>query len=175
MPRNVRSQLLVALVVALGWVSLGCGAEPGGSAALEPDRVEETVTTSDRDILLDLNRDYIRSVQNPDVGRFEEILAEDFRASNPDGSIVDKAGFLRQTAQPVTISNLEANDVEIRIMGDVAIIHAATSYVGPLHGCLGPSEWPVARRVGPRHPRVRSGDTLFDLRRHHLHTPNCVR
>jgi ketosteroid isomerase-like protein len=83
---------------------------------------------SDIDILTALNRDYIRSVQNGDVHRFDEILAADFRCSNPDGSLLDRAGFLVQTARPVTISNLEAHDVEIRMFGDVAIIHARTSY-----------------------------------------------
>jgi len=75
-----------------------------------------------------LNRDYIRSVQNSDVQRFDEILAEEFYCSNPDGSLVDRKGFLAQTARPVTISNLEAQDVLIRLLGDVAIIHARTSY-----------------------------------------------
>src|ERR1051325_10398366 len=75
-----------------------------------------------------LNRDYIRSVQNGDVRRFDEILASDFRCSNPDGSLLDRKGFLAQTARPVTILNLAAHDVEIRLFGDVAIIHARTSY-----------------------------------------------
>jgi ketosteroid isomerase-like protein len=86
---------------------------------------------SDLDTLVGLNRDYIRSVQTSDVRRFEEILAADFLCSNPDGSLVDRAGFLRQTAVPVTISNLEAHDVAIRIMGDVAIVHARTTYARP--------------------------------------------
>jgi len=85
-------------------------------------------SVSDRDILSRLNGDYIRSVQNGDVRRFEEILGSDFRCSNPDGSLLDRAGFLAQTARPVTISNLQAQDVEIRLFGDVAIIHARTSY-----------------------------------------------
>ena len=75
-----------------------------------------------------LNRDYIRSVQTSDVRRFDEILAEDFLCSNPDGSLVDRAGFLAQTARPVAISNLEARDVRVRILGDMAIIHARTAY-----------------------------------------------
>jgi len=79
-------------------------------------------------VLTSLNRDYIRSVQNGDVRRFDEILAADFRCSNPDGSLVDRSGFLAQTARPVTISSLAAHDVEIRLFGDVAIIHARTSY-----------------------------------------------
>ena len=84
---------------------------------------------SDHDALLRLNRDYVDAVQNGDVRRFEEILAEDFLCSNPDGSVVDRAGFLEQTARPVTIRGLAAHDVAVRIMGDVALIHAATSYV----------------------------------------------
>jgi ketosteroid isomerase-like protein len=75
-----------------------------------------------------LNRDYVNSVQNCDVKRFDEILADDFYCSNPDKSLVDRAGFLKQTAVPVTISDLEAHDVRIRLMGDFAIIHARTSY-----------------------------------------------
>jgi len=86
---------------------------------------------NDLDTLRQLNRDYINSVQTSDVRRFDEILAADFRCSNPDGSLVDRAGFLVQTARPVTISNLEAHDVEIRMIGDVAIIHARTTYTLP--------------------------------------------
>src|SRR5262245_13235096 len=88
----------------------------------------ETATHADVDALEQLNREYIRSVQTSDVRRFDEILAEDFLCSNPDGSLVDRAGFLAQTARPVAISNLEARDVRVRIIGDVAIIHAQTTY-----------------------------------------------
>jgi ketosteroid isomerase-like protein len=82
----------------------------------------------DRATLLELNRDYIRSVQTSDVERFKEILSDDFLCSLPDGSLIDRDGFLEQTARPVTISQLEAHDVNVRIMGDVAIIHARTTY-----------------------------------------------
>lgn len=83
---------------------------------------------SDLETLERLNRDYIASVQNGDVGRFDEILAAEFYCSNPDGSLVDRAAFLAQTARPVTISGLEARDVMVRLFGDVAIIHARTAY-----------------------------------------------
>ena len=86
---------------------------------------------SDLDILTRLNLDYINSVQNGDVARFDQILAPDFFCSNPDGSLVDRAAFLEQTARPVTISGLAVNDVKIRIMGDTAIIHAETRYAAP--------------------------------------------
>ena len=83
---------------------------------------------TDIEMLERLNRDYIASVQNSDVRRFDEILADEFYCSNPDGSLVDRAGFLAQTARPVTIAGLEAMDVKIRLYGAVAIIHARTRY-----------------------------------------------
>jgi ketosteroid isomerase-like protein len=71
----------------------------------------------DLESLLELNHDYIRSVQTADVRRFDEML--------------DRAGFLKQTALPVKISGLAAHDVNVRLLGDVAIIHARTTYTGP--------------------------------------------
>jgi ketosteroid isomerase-like protein len=88
-------------------------------------------TQSDHDILLALNRDYINSVQHSDVQRFEAILAPEFYCSNPDGTLVDRAAFLRQTAKPVAISNLKAEDVMVRLIDDFAIIHARTVYTKP--------------------------------------------
>jgi ketosteroid isomerase-like protein len=92
---------------------------------------EQLSLNSDYETLIGLNGDYVRAVQNSDVARFEEILAEDFLCTNPDGSLVDRGAFLKQTARPVSIRELAAHDVNVRIMGDVAIIHARTSYLLP--------------------------------------------
>ncbi len=86
---------------------------------------------TDFEQLTALNRDYVNSVQNCDVKRFDQILSQDFYCSNPDKSLVNRFDFLRQTAVPVTVRNLEAQDVKIRIIGDFAIIHARTSYTMP--------------------------------------------
>ncbi len=98
------------------------------AAALVASTVMASAQHSDLDVLKALNEDYIHSVQHSDVKRFNEILADDFLCSNPDGSLIDRAQFLRQTAAPVTISNLKAHDVNVRVLGDVAIIHARTTY-----------------------------------------------
>jgi ketosteroid isomerase-like protein len=82
----------------------------------------------DVDELLALNGDYIDAVKRSDVRQFEKILAADFLCSNPDGSLVDKSAFLMQIGQPPTITGLAADDVRVRVLGDVAIIHARTSY-----------------------------------------------
>ena len=92
-------------------------------------KTDAVTNHADIDILRQLNKDYIRSVQISDTRRFDEILADDFLNSNPDGSLVDRAQFLAQIARPAMISNLEAHDVRVRVMGDFAIIHARTTYM----------------------------------------------
>lgn len=92
------------------------------------DTVEQI---ADADTLRRLNQNYIRSVQESDVSYFEEALAEDFVSSRPDCSLIDRTAFLAQIARPPGISGLEAHDVRIRLMGDMAIIHARTTYTKP--------------------------------------------
>jgi len=78
--------------------------------------------------LRDLNQAYLDSVRTGDVARFRQILSEDFLCSPPDGALLDKRQFLELTARPRTLARLEGEDVRIRLLGDVAIIHAATRY-----------------------------------------------
>ena len=91
-------------------------------------RGEQKMTGNDLETLTKLNDDYIRSVQHSDVKRFDEILSDDFLCSMADGSLLTRRQFLEYTAKPVTIRNLQAHDVNVRLMGDFAIIHARTSY-----------------------------------------------
>jgi hypothetical protein len=71
-----------------------------------------------------LNREYIRSVSEADVRWFDANLSEDFVNSNPDCSLVDRAGFLAQIARGTTVKNLGIEDVLIRVLGDAALIHS---------------------------------------------------
>ena len=83
---------------------------------------------TDQARLESLNREYIRSVSEGDVRWFDANLAEDFVNSNPDGSLVDRAGFLAQIGRGSTVKDLAIEDVLIRVLGDVALIHARTTY-----------------------------------------------
>ena len=85
-----------------------------------PDNDIETLTT--------LNQDYVAAVQNSDAKRFEEILAEDFKCTNPDSAFLDKASFLEVIRGPVNYTGLTADPVEIRLFRDFAIIHARILY-----------------------------------------------
>ena len=87
-----------------------------------------TATALEVDVLRDLNSQYIHSVVHSDVARFTEILADDFLCTNPDGSLIDKPQFLRQTAVPVSFTDFDVDDLRIRVLGDVAIIHGRTRF-----------------------------------------------
>lgn len=65
----------------------------------------------------------------------------------PDGSLVDKNQFLAQTARTVTITGLEAQDVAVRLLGDVTIIHARTRYT-TADGEHGMAVTPTSGRAG---------------------------
>ncbi len=90
-----------------------------------------TAVDADVEVLTELNLGYVRSVQESDVAWFGAKLAEDFLCSNSDGSLLDRAAFLEHTAHPVTISGLEAHDVHVRLLGDIALIHARATFTGP--------------------------------------------
>ena len=88
-------------------------------------------STSDLDALVRLNQDYIKAVRTSDVALFEQILAADFLCTLPDGTLIDRARFLAHAAQPYTLRSLEAHDVVVRVLGDVAIVHARTTFTRP--------------------------------------------
>jgi hypothetical protein len=88
-------------------------------------------TTPDLEQLLELNALYIRSVQHSDVAAFREFLAPEFMCSNGDGAYLDREQFLRASAAPAAISGLAAKGVDVRILGDTAVIHGFTSYARP--------------------------------------------
>ncbi|MBI3707043.1 MAG: nuclear transport factor 2 family protein [Proteobacteria bacterium] len=98
---------------------------------MEPRSAPAETPAIHLDTLQQLNAGYIRSVATSDVGWFDANLSADFLNSNPDGSLIDRAGFLTQIARPATIAEFRCEDVRIRILGDMAIIHARTTYRKP--------------------------------------------
>lgn len=76
-----------------------------------------------------LNATYIDCVVTADADRFGTILAPDFVCSNPDGTLVDRDEFLKRTRAGARLQRMDIDDVRIRVLGDVAIIHARTSFV----------------------------------------------
>ena len=79
----------------------------------------------DLEILEALNQGYLLAAEKSDAVWYAEHLAEDYRATNPDGSLVDKAGFLARIGRPHTLTGFRAPEVRIQRVGDTALIHAS--------------------------------------------------
>ncbi len=99
----------------------------GGALTMAHDQT--TGPADDHAQLASLNDDYVRSVLTSDTARFEQILAADFRNTGADGTIANRREFLAQIAKPSNLTSLRCEDVEIRLFGDTAVIHARTEYV----------------------------------------------
>src|SRR5262249_57642249 len=78
----------------------------------------------DHDVLVELNRNYVRSALESDVRWYSENLFEDFYITAPDGALLNREPFLKRIANPYPGTDAEAVDVMVRILGDVAIIHS---------------------------------------------------
>ena len=76
-----------------------------------------------------LNATYIDCVVTADADRFATILADDFVCSNPDGTLVNRDEFLRRTRSAAPLQSMVIDDLLIRVLGSVALIHARTTYV----------------------------------------------
>lgn len=88
-------------------------------------------TQQHSETLRELNRNYVRSVEEADVRWFDAHLAEDFYNTNPDGTLIDRAAFLVQIGRGSAVKNIREHDVKIRLFSDFAIIHARTTYTMP--------------------------------------------
>jgi hypothetical protein len=88
-------------------------------------------SADDLSTLAHLNDAYIDAVRTSNVTRFSEILAEDFLCTLSDGTLLNRAEFLAHAAKPSTAHGLQVHDVNIRLLGDTAIIHAATTFTHP--------------------------------------------
>src|SRR5260370_9233556 len=82
-------------------------------------------STDERETLEGLNRGYLLAAEKSDVAWYTEHLVEDYRATNPDGSFVDKAGFLARIGRPHTLTSFRAPEVHIQRVGDLPLIHAS--------------------------------------------------
>ena len=85
---------------------------------------EDEASNADREVLLELNRNYVRSALESDVRWYAENLSEDFHITAPDGALLDRKAFLKRMANPYPGTHAEPVDVMIRILGEVAIIHS---------------------------------------------------
>jgi len=79
--------------------------------------------------LTELNRQYVRAIDQADTAWFEAHLSPDFMNMNPDGALLDRAQFIAQVGRGSMVRQLREQHVRIRLLGDFAFIHARTTFI----------------------------------------------
>ncbi len=75
-----------------------------------------------------LNDQYIAASLGGDVEWYRAHLAEEFVCIESDGSVLDKAAFLRMTARGSDLAEYHLDQVDVRFYGDVALVRATGSW-----------------------------------------------
>lgn len=90
------------------------------------------ITTTDLDVLRELNFAFIGAVGDRDVARLDDLFAEDFVSTNPDGSFITKTQYLELIPGLPGGSGVAGDNVEIRPMGDdFAVVHCEIAWKSP--------------------------------------------
>jgi ketosteroid isomerase-like protein len=75
-----------------------------------------------------LNQQYVQASLAGDVEWYRRRLAEEFVCIESDGSVLDKAAFLRQTAQGSDLVEYRLDRVDILLYGEVGLVRATGSW-----------------------------------------------
>jgi hypothetical protein len=86
---------------------------------------------SEEAILRKLNARYIDSYLTSDVVWYDEHLADDFLCIQSDGTVLDKARFLFQTAKGPDVAKYHLDEVRIRVIGSTALVHGTGLFTKP--------------------------------------------
>ncbi len=78
--------------------------------------------------LHDLNAHYIRAFVESDVAWYGEHLSDDFVCTLADGRRIDRTEFLRRNAEGPGVQDVTYDQVDVRVMGDLALVHGVTHY-----------------------------------------------
>ncbi len=91
--------------------------------AVAATREAEAVAT-----LHDLNAHYIRAFVESDTAWYSEHLSDDFVCTLADGRRIDKTEFLRRNAEGPGVTDVTYDEIDVRTLGDVALVHGVTHY-----------------------------------------------
>jgi ketosteroid isomerase-like protein len=95
-------------------------------AAIAEARAEEAEAVCE---LHRLNAHYIRAFVEADVSWYEEHLSADFTCALADGKRIGKREFLERVDDGPGVIDVTYDEVDVRPLGDVALVHGVTHYV----------------------------------------------
>ena len=91
----------------------------------------QTAVKTDKEILSDLNAQFIKNFINQDVKAHEQIIHKDFVCIENNGTIVNRDDYLKAWATDFQNSHLSSftyTDEYIRLFGNMALVRSKSIY-----------------------------------------------
>jgi hypothetical protein len=95
---------------------------------------------TNEDQIRQLNEAYVQASLSGDVTWYQAHLAEEFVGIESDATVLDKAAFLRMTAQGSDLAHYHLDDVEVHFYNEVALVRCTGSWLTK-HGTPGISRY----------------------------------
>lgn len=110
------------------WIAAALVVATAPAAAQVPVR-------SDQEILIQLERDWVRALQRNDVTFVDGVLAEEFIATYGDGSRGDRARELKLVAEfNSQVDEWTVGEFIVKVYRDTAVVWFTQRMVGPVQG-----------------------------------------
>jgi ketosteroid isomerase-like protein len=117
--------LMTCACLTVGAVVFRASEAPGATAPVSGAAGATGATgVSDEATLKQLNEQYVASFLKSDVQWYQQHLTEDFVCTESDGTVLDKASFLRDAAKGPGVADYQLVEVRVRVIGDTGLIHA---------------------------------------------------
>jgi hypothetical protein len=81
------------------------------------------------DHIRQLNEAYVQASLAGDVAWYQAHLAEEFIGIESDATVLDKAAFLRMTAQGSDLAHYQLDEVDVRLYNAVALVRCTGSWL----------------------------------------------
>lgn len=85
---------------------------------------QSMISHPDSDAILNLNEQYLADFMSADLDWYRAHLVDDFVCIEADGSVLDRAAFLREIEHGPDVAEYDLEDVHVCIYGTTAIVQA---------------------------------------------------
>ena len=95
----------------------------------------KTQTGSVEQELVKLEHDWAKAGIKKDIAFFDQILADDFTATDPEGNVFSRAQYLAEMKSgDYVLASFVQDDLKVRIYGDAAVVTGRATIKGQYKG-----------------------------------------
>jgi hypothetical protein len=134
MNRIIKTVFVLCLILFL---HIYAYSQNNGEIQIITSKMSQTAVKSDKEILSELNAQFIKNFINQDAVAHNKIIHKDFLCINSDGSITNREDYIKGWATAYRHSGyitFSYTDEYIRIFGNMALVRSKTVFTKTVDG-----------------------------------------